>query len=180
MGKVWRCIQFLNTIFEGLRRWAKMLNPIVLLLMLCFVMDLENGDMQPVAQQVLSYLASLSNIAQGPGQPIRTVSRSLLHVAGPERSRLVRATLCSIYGSIGQDGNADSILVAWPQSIGRRITHHLANGRSIRILSVVTKHHRSCDAGDFSCCIHGALVPQFTGAGRETRLCDQASVRSSL
>ena len=171
-GKYGDAFKFLNTIFEGLRRWAKTLNPIVLLLMLCFVMDLENGDMQPVAQQVLSYLASLSNIVQGPGHPIRTVSHSLLHVAGPERSRLVRATLCSIYGSIGQDGNADSILVAWAQSIGTRMTHHLANGRSIRISSAVTRHHRSHDADDFSCCIHGALVPKLTGVGRETSFCD--------
>ncbi|ERF72468.1 hypothetical protein EPUS_07925 [Endocarpon pusillum Z07020] len=177
--KYGEAFKFLNTILEGLRRWAKMLNPIVLLLMLCFVMELDNGDMQPVAQQVLSYLASLSNIAQGPGHPIRTVSRSLLHMAGPERSRLVRATLCNIYGSIGQDGNADSILIAWAQSIGTHITHHLANGRSIRISSVVTRHHRSHDADDFSCCIHGALGPKLTGAGRGTRFCDQASVRSS-
>ncbi len=159
--------KFLNTLFEGLRRWAKMLNPIVLLLMLCFVMELENGDMQPVAQQVLSYLASLSNIVHGSGYPIRKVSHSLLHTAGPERSWLVRATLRSIYGSIGQDGSAESILGAWAQSIGTRMTHRLANGRSIRISSVVTKHHRSHDANDFSCRTHGAPVPETTLARRE-------------
>ncbi len=124
-------------------------------------MDLDNGDMQPVAQPVLSYLASLSNIVHGPGHPIRTVSQSFLPTAGPKRSWLVRATLRSIYSSLGQDCSTESILCAWAQSIGARMMHRLANGRSIRISGEVTRHHRGHDANDFICCIYGTLVTQI-------------------
>jgi hypothetical protein len=69
----------LNAIFEVLRQLATTaLNPPVLILILCFVQELEKADMQPRAHLFLSYLAKLSKIVHGAEHPVRTVTYSIL------------------------------------------------------------------------------------------------------
>jgi hypothetical protein len=104
----------LNAIFEGLRQLATTaLNPPVLILILCFVQELEKADMQPRAHLFLSYLAKLSKIVHGAEHPVRTVTYSILQVASPERLRLVDTMLHTFSNLMRRQSNGYSLVFTW-------------------------------------------------------------------
>jgi hypothetical protein len=90
-------------ISEDLRLYATSLDPAALILILCFVKDIQRGNMDPLSHQFLSYLTKLSEIFHGPAFPFRTITYNLLQVGVQTRARLIDKTLCKIQEVMEKD-----------------------------------------------------------------------------
>jgi hypothetical protein len=119
-GSYKTAFEFLNDIHESLRLRVSDIDPTTLVLVLCFVHDLERGGMQLVAQRSLEYFRNLSEIAYGVENPIRIVTHSLLRVASDMRVKLIHATLSHIGKTMEQDFSMRSRHRATRETTNRR------------------------------------------------------------
>jgi hypothetical protein len=114
--------KILDHIFDNIRLWGKCLGPAALILTLSFVKVLTDYSMNCLAQQLLSYIAAMTEIIYGAGHPTQTVTQSLLKAAPSLRSQLIQRTLYNMRDIIGKDCDSTSI---WTYFFRRRVFHTL-------------------------------------------------------
>lgn len=120
--------KILHHIFDNIRLWGTCLGPAALILTLTFVKVLTDDSMDCLAQQLLSYIAALSEIIHGSRHPTRTVTESLLKAAPSMRSQLIQSTLHIMRDVVERDCGSSS---SWLYFFRRRVFHTLTYAEAL-------------------------------------------------